>query len=67
MNNLKSNLLDTEHGDKVAEQKNLASMDCLPDNLLVQILYFLPTKEAISTSLFFFFFENNVKLYSKKK
>ncbi|AEE77860.1 putative protein [Arabidopsis thaliana] len=51
MNNSKSNLLDTEHGDKVAEQMNLASMDCLPDDLLVQILYFLPTKEAISTSL----------------
>ncbi|KAG7627299.1 F-box domain [Arabidopsis thaliana x Arabidopsis arenosa] len=26
-------------------------MDCLPDDLLVQILYLLPTKEAVSTSV----------------
>ncbi|XP_010427112.1 PREDICTED: putative F-box protein At3g44060 [Camelina sativa] len=30
---------------------NPASMNCLPDDLLVQILSFLPTKQAASTSL----------------
>ncbi|KAG7564381.1 F-box-like domain superfamily [Arabidopsis suecica] len=39
------------HVEEVAKHLNPGSLDCLPDDLLVQILSFLPTKQAISTSV----------------
>ncbi|XP_019102076.1 PREDICTED: putative F-box/LRR-repeat protein At3g42770 [Camelina sativa] len=39
------------HGEEVAIQLNPASMDCLSNDLLVQILSLLPTKQAVSTSV----------------
>ncbi|XP_010507164.1 PREDICTED: putative F-box protein At3g44060 [Camelina sativa] len=39
------------HGEEVAKQLTPTSMDCLSDDLLLQILSFLPTKQAVSTSV----------------